>query len=90
MTVDVAPVRIDLPEILLKVPGFITSRPISRRLGKTKTRDQTQMERNRNVKRRSKRIEDAVLFRIDKLSISDVPIVLSFTELPFVLFCSRS
>ena len=45
------------------------------------------MERNRNVKsKRSKRIEDAVLFRIDKLSISDVPIVLSFTELPFVPF----
>ena len=42
-TVDVAPVRIDLPEILLKkVPGFITECPIARRLGKTKTRDQTQ------------------------------------------------
>ena len=45
------------------------------------------MERNRSVKsKRSKRIEDAALFRIDKLSISDVPIVLSFTELPFVPF----
>ncbi len=89
VTVDVAPVRIDLPEILLKkVPGFITECDQSLDvLEKPKLETRLKMERNRNVKsKRSKRIEDAVLFRIDKLSISDVPIVLSFTELPFVPF----
>jgi hypothetical protein len=87
--VDVAPVRIDLQESLLKkVPGFVAVCVQSLDvLEKPKLETRLKMERNRKVKSKSfKAIEDAALFRIDKLSISDVPIVLSFTELPFVPF----
>ena len=87
--IAIAPVRIDLQESLLKkVPGFVAGCVQSLDVSENpELETRLKMERNRKVKSRSsKGIGDSAMFRIDDLCISDVPIVLSFTELPFVPF----